>query len=133
MDAREFLPIAERYRNSTVEAERRTSAGRSYYALFNAILATLSGKGVIFRGGPEVHHRLISYMVKAGFKSAASVGSALRDLRKERNDADYDLDAAFSSLRSEFVYAKARNALMQFDAIPSAELADIVKNIQALP
>jgi uncharacterized protein (UPF0332 family) len=133
MDSREFLPIAERYRNSAIEAERRTSAGRSYYALFNAILATLSGKGVIFRSGPEVHHRLISYMAKAGFKSAASVGAVLKDLRNERNDADYGLNAPFDVSRSEFVYMKARRALLQFDAIQASELAEIVKNIQALP
>ena len=61
------------------------------------------------------------------------MGSALKDLRNERNDADYELNAAFNVFRSEFVYMKAKNALMQFDAIPAAELANIVKNIQALP
>jgi len=49
MDAREFLPIAERMSTSANEAERRTSIGRSYYGLFHVLLGALSDRGVIFR------------------------------------------------------------------------------------
>ena len=133
MDAREFLPIAKRYKSSTVEAERRTSAGRSYYALFNAILTTLSRKGVIFRGAPDEHHKLIAYLSNARSKTASSVSEILKRLRRERNVADYHLMVIFKASRSEFMYEMAIDAPSQFDAIPAAEMAVIVRNIQALP
>lgn len=133
MDARKFLPIAERYRRSSDEAERRTSAGRSYYALFNVILAALSEMGVNFRGTAEDHQKLIAYMKKARSKAAASIADALKDLRKERNDADYHLNSTFNESRSKYAYLKACDALLQFDAIPAAEMASIVRIIQALP
>lgn len=70
MDARDFLAIAERYRSCHIEAERRTSVGRSYYTLFHVLLGVLSGKGVTFRGIPEDHYTLISYLTKAGNRAA---------------------------------------------------------------
>ena len=133
MDAREFFPIAERYKRSTVEAERRTSAGRSYYALFNATLMKLSQQGVLFRGTPDEHHKLIAYLSKARSQTAATVSEALKHLRRERNVADYHLKAVFNASRSEIAYEIAIDAIMQFDAIPAVEMASIVRNIQALP
>src|ERR1035438_9445502 len=97
MDAREFFPIAERLRSSPVEAERRTSAGRSYYGLFHVLLGALSEGGVIFRETPDDHQTLISYLIKGGHKTAASVGLALKDLRQDRNRADYRLKEVFSA------------------------------------
>ena len=133
MDARKFLPVEERYRGSTDEAERRTSAGRSYYALFNVILAALLEKGVNFGRTGQDHQQLIAYMKKARSKAAASIADALKDLRKERNDADYRLNSAFNQSRSSYAYLKAIDALSKFDAIPAAEMASIVRIIQALP
>ena len=113
MDAREFLPIAERMSTSANEAERRTSIGRSYYGLFHVLLGALSDRGVIFRETPEVHRNLIAYLTKGRNKVAASVGAVLKDLRQERNRADYRL--------KEICNAK------------SSELVSLVKTIQALP
>jgi hypothetical protein len=96
MDARDFFTIAERYKSSHVEAERRTSVGRSYYALFNVLLGTLSGKGVIFRGTPDDHYTLISYLTKAGNRASGIAGSALKDLRLERNRADYEYEGRYA-------------------------------------
>jgi hypothetical protein len=132
MDAREFLLIAERFRNSGVEAERRTSAGRSYYALFNVVVSTLAGNGVPFSETYDDHRRLISNLTNAGSTTAASVGRLLKELRTDRNRADYRLDEMFESITSELVYSRAIKALRQFDSIPAAELASIVKRIQAL-
>ena len=133
MDARKFLPIAERYRRSSDEAERRTSAGRSYYAVFNVTLAALSEKGVNFGGTAEDHQKLIAYMKKARSRAAASIADVLKDLRKERNDADYGLNSTFNESRSMYAYLKASDAVSQFDAIPADVMAMIVRNIQALP
>jgi len=133
MDARDFLAIAERYRGSHIEAECRTSVGRSYYALFNVLLGVLSGKGVIFRGIPEDHYTLISCLTKAGNRAAGLAGSALKDLRVERNRADYDMKAAMNAKTSEFVYQKATKAMEEFQSIAPSDLQSIVEKIQAMP
>lgn len=132
MDAREFLLIAERFRNSRVEAERRTSASRSYYALFNVVVSTLAGKGVPFSETDDDHRRLISNLTNTGSTTASSVGRLLNELRTDRNRADYRLDEMFESTTSELVYSRAIKALRQFDSISAAELANIVKRIQTL-
>jgi hypothetical protein len=55
MNARDFLAVAAQFKNSENEAERRTSIGRSYYALFNVVIGVLTAKGVIFRQTPDDH------------------------------------------------------------------------------
>jgi len=104
MNARDFFPVADRLRNSPSEAECRTSIGRSYYGLFNVLHGALASRGVIFREAPEDHFTLISYLSKARHRTAAAVGSALRDLRQERNRADYSLSVAIDAKTSDFVF-----------------------------
>ncbi|MDP2998942.1 MAG: hypothetical protein Q8N47_15750 [Bryobacterales bacterium] len=133
MDARDFLVIADHFRASASEAERRTSVGRSYYALFNVVLGALSAKGVIFRQTPDDHHTLVSYLTKVKHRQAGSIAEALKGLRLDRNLADYDMRTAVSMKTSEFLYQKAKGAIEQFDSIPVTELNEIVRKIQAIP
>jgi hypothetical protein len=107
--------------------------GRSYYALFNVLLGVLSGKGVIFRGTPDDHYTLISYLTRAGNKASALTGSSLKDLRPERNNADYDMRVMINAKTSEFVYQKARRAMQQFESISPADLDLIVERVKAIP
>lgn len=132
MDGREFFVIAEKFKTSTNEAERRTSISRSYYGLYNELIGKLSNRGVIFAGIPEDHYKLISYLGKAASKTAGLVGSALKDLRLERNRADYKMNIVFDSRSSELLYQKAARAMAQFDSISSTEMQNIVARIQAL-
>lgn len=132
MDGREFFVIAEKFKTSANEAERRTSIGRSYYALFNVLMGKLSDNGVVFAETPDDHYKLISYLSKAGSRTAGIVGGALKDLRLERNRADYVMKTVIDSRASELLYQKATRAMAQFDSIPSTEMQNIVERIQAL-
>jgi len=133
MNAREFFPIAERMSTSANEAERRTSIGRSYYGLFHVLLGALSDRGIIFRETPDDHQNLIVYLTKGRNKVAASVWAVLKDLRQERNRADYRLREICTARSSEFVYLKTMKALGQFESISELELVSLVKTIQDLP
>jgi hypothetical protein len=133
MDPRDFFPIADSMRCSTNEAERRTSIGRSYYGLFHVVLAALSDRGVIFKETPQDHQMLINYLQRGGNRKAASVGAALKDLRLERNQADYHLKGICSTKSSQFVYQKATNALDQFEGLSESEFDALVETIQRLP
>jgi hypothetical protein len=133
MNARDFFVIAERFKASGNEAERRTSISRSYHALFNVLLGKLSEKGVIFSEEPEDHYKLISYLGKSNSKAAGLVGAALKDLRLDRNRADYEMQIVLDAKTSELLYNKATRAMAQFDGIPPLEMQKIVERIQALP
>jgi hypothetical protein len=133
MDAREFFLIAGQFKDSVSEAERRTSVSRSYYALFNTLLGALSDRGVMFSEKPEDHYRLISYLAKAGSKTTGQVGAALKDLRLDRNRADYEMKTTIDAKTSELLYLKPTRAMAQFDAIPKAEMQQIIERIQSLP
>ena len=133
MDARNFLGVAAQFKNSGNEAERRTSIGRSYYALFNVVIGTLTARGVVFRRTPDDHRTLVSYLTKARHRTASSVGSALLSLRSERNRADYEMASMIGAKTTEFVFQKATDASAQFDSISPAEMAEIVMQIQSIP
>ena len=133
MDAKDFLTVAERYQASPREAERRTSIGRSYYALFNFVKTILEGSGVIFPGDASDHRKLVDYLIRAGHRVAASTGQELKGLRSERNSADYELRSLVPESSSQAVYARAISAISRFEAIPAQELTQIVGKIQKIP
>jgi hypothetical protein len=133
MDARNFLAVAAQFKNSGDEAERRTSIGRCYYALFNVVINLLTANGVVFRQVSDDHHKLVSYLTKTKHRAASSVGSALLSLRTDRNRADYEMAAVISVRTTEFVFQRAADALAQFDSISPAEMGEIVRRIQAIP
>jgi len=133
MDARDFLTIADHFRASLREAERRTSIGRSYYALFNVVLGTLAAKGAAFHQSADDHRDLVAYLTKVGHRDTGPIGQALNDLRAHRNTADYKMSDPISVKTTEFVYEKAKRAIERFDAIPSAEINEIARKIQAIP
>src|SRR5205823_5479310 len=111
---------------SESEAERRTSIGRSYYALFNVLVSKLSDKGVMFAQTPDDHYKLISYLGKAGNRTAGLVGAVLKDLRLDRNQADYEMKIVIDARKSDLLYQKATKAMVQFDSIPAIDFQKIV-------
>src|SRR5574341_332593 len=59
MDPADFLAVADRLRSSPSEAERRTSVGRAYYALYNLLVMRLSSQGFSFQKDGGDHGRLV--------------------------------------------------------------------------
>lgn len=133
MDPRDFLHIANQFHASNNEAERRVSIGRAYYTLYNVLIVELGNQGITFRGNAGDHGRLCDYLIQCGHKPAARIGQALRDLRVDRNIADYDMKMTIDILKSRLVYQQAQRALNAFDALKRNDLAQIVLAIQSLP
>jgi len=133
MNPVEFLDVADRFQASTSEAERRTSIGRSYYALYNILLGFLSSQGVSFENGVRDHRRLVYYLTKCGYRQGARIGETLRDLRIIRNDADYHMNVTIDARQSQLAYQRARTMIDRFNALPPTDLHTIVQRIKALP
>lgn len=110
MDPADFLAVADRLRGSPSEAERRTSVGRAYYALYNLLVMRLSSQGFSFQKDGGDHGRLVRYLIQSENLEASKLGERLKKLRTLRNVADYEMEAAIDANRAELAYRWARTA-----------------------
>ena len=130
MNGADFLDVAKRLEDSPSEAERRTSIGRSYYALYNVLVALLSSQGVFFHRQGRDHRLLLSYLVKADHAEASLIAKTLRDLRTARNDADYRMELFVSAETSLYACRLARTEVDRLNALSPADREAMVRNIK---
>jgi hypothetical protein len=116
MEPLDFLRVAESLQPSAQEAERRTSIGRSYYAMFNYLRLKVDP----IRRVPieDAHQAMTHYLSLANNKELSSVGQTLSDLRTTRNTADYEMDAVISADDSALALRRAKRAIAKFDSLP---------------
>ena len=134
MDCADFLTVALNLYPSTSEAERRTAVGRSYYALYNLLHEELLKLGVPLQRKPEDHGDLVYYLTRCPpLGPAATIGQALNDLRRDRNTADYEMNAQISKSKSEFVYKKALECFQGFKSLNDKELTRLRLSFRAVP
>jgi hypothetical protein len=132
MDPRTFLDVANQLQTSATEAGRRTSIGRSYYALFNTLRVSLESQGISFQKSGEDHRRLVDYLTQCGNGEAVRVGQALRDLRVQRNQADYEMGLTIDARQSQLAYKRAQEAVRRFNTLSPVDMQTIIPRIQAL-
>ena len=70
------------------EAKYRTSISRAYYAAHLTAHCKLKSTGIDFPKDSNIHYEVINHFKKKD----RHVSNMLYRLRKNRNDADYDLD-----------------------------------------
>jgi uncharacterized protein (UPF0332 family) len=94
MQGRDFLDVAKNLARSQFEASLRSAISRAYYAMLNSAVQFLIQLGFRVAQGPgkhgEVHHRLSN----SGVEQALKFSNMLDELRKRRNDADYNMNSA---------------------------------------
>ncbi len=133
MDPVAFLDVAHSLQSSAAEAERRTSVGRSYYALYNVLLEGLTSEGLHFERSGVDHGLLVYYLTQCHDRQAARIGAALRDLRTQRNAADYNMSSAIDTGQSQQAYQRALKAVNRFNALAQTDLPTIILRIGSLP
>lgn len=131
MDPRDFLLVADNLARSTIEAERRTSASRSYYALYNCLYETLSGKGISYSGSGTDHVNLRKDLVSCNELLASQLGGSLGLLWEKRRDADYNMNGLFSDRDSCLALKQAQKWIDRFKSMHDEDLSDMVKKIKA--
>ena len=129
MDPLDFLAVANSLRDSDQESERRTSVGRSYFALFNHLRAKLSDIRSI-PGHADAHRAVAHYLTSANHQNLRRVGQSLRNLRSSRNIADYDLENAVGINASRAAATQAQSAVNRIDGVNDQTLRNAV---QAVP
>jgi hypothetical protein len=118
VDPVDFLVVAGRLRASEVEAERRTSVGRSYYGLYN-LLSECFRVGANLQGNGADHGRLIRYLSQSSDGALQKAGERLKNLKSLRQDADYRMNLVMGAGESELAYRLAREALTAVQKTPS--------------
>jgi len=129
----DFLIIAGNFQTSSSEAERRTSIGRSYFALYDMLIDCLSAENVRFNKDGDDHWRLTYYLTKCGDRAADKMAGALKNLRFSRNLADYDLKASIGASQSEFSYKRAQSTISEIKSLLPKGIQRIAMSIRYLP
>lgn len=95
-DVTQFLEIAKKLQfdsaiSSKDDATIRTTAGRMYYAAYLATRDTL--RSISGDAAYDINHSaLITFLEKQKHSAVSKVGEVLRELMKQRKDADYNPD-----------------------------------------
>lgn len=125
MDALDFLDVANRLQDSDRESDRRTSVGRSYFALFNYARARVSNIRPI-PDHVDAHLAVAHYLTRANDRNLQRVGHALGNLRISRNSADYELGAVVGINQSRAAALRAQRAVDRIDGVSEQTLRTAV-------
>lgn len=118
MDPVDFLSVAAGLRTSQVEAERRTSVGRSYYAVYNILSERFRASANLQANGAD-HGRLVRYLSSSSHFALQKAGEKLKNLKSLRHDADYRMNLVVGAGESELAYRLASEALIAIRKTPS--------------
>jgi hypothetical protein len=127
VNGRDFLEIAKMFRTSDNEAARRTSIGRSYYALFNAVRQTLELQQISFKGDASDHGTLTAALKKCGDRTAYKLGDTLSTLPQDRNGADYGMITMISAQKSKWAFQLTSDGFALLDQMNPVSLAARVR------
>jgi uncharacterized protein (UPF0332 family) len=92
MDPLKFLDLASDWATGSREGEWRSSVSRSYYAVFHVARNLLRQVGFQVPRGDQCHSYVYARLNNTADQTIERAASQLHDLRRARNQADYDLD-----------------------------------------
>jgi hypothetical protein len=136
MNPRAFLDLAQELLGGPTEAHWRAAAGRAYYAVMLQCRDTLERWGFMAPPRDQVHTFVRLRFVYAPDRDMQFIGSALEDLGRLRNRADYQLNPSrpfANAVASDQAVQQARQALVGLDQV-DADLprrAAIIAGIRA--
>jgi uncharacterized protein (UPF0332 family) len=131
MDARDFLHTARRLSNGLTEADWRSAASRSYYAVFHFFADILLAHGLDLGHGGQAHSNLYYGLNNCGEPTTELLAGRISFLRDERTTADYVLRSVFSQVRAWGAVGKGEDIITDFQAIlatiPAQQVIDGAK------
>jgi hypothetical protein len=102
----DLLELAVRLTGQSDEASQRCAASRAYFAAFSHLAAEAATTGFRLTGSARDHLRL-----REALGAASELSDYLEQLRKLRNQADYDLASDFPERLAEHACAAATEIL----------------------
>ena len=117
MNPRDFLDVADALVTGDTEAEWRSAVSRAYYAAFHVARRLFQDCGFAVPRADAAHGYLWLRLANSGHPDVQNTGVHLNNLRRVRNQSDYDLDST----------------LKQHVAITHVELAgDIIQLLESV-
>lgn len=110
----DFLKFAQRTAAGSTEVDWRSAVSRAYYAAFHEARDLLTALGFQTPRADMAHAFLWRRLENCGHARLALAGSRLNQLRRERNQADYDLGLDLALKDAE---AAVKSAAMIFDTL----------------
>ena len=130
MTGREFLGLARRYVAGATEADWRSAVGRAYYAAFHVARQFLLDLRFAVPPDQQAHRYLIYRLTNCGDAAAAGAGLKLDDLRRRRNDADYDLAVPLSQQAAVDLVVVAADLIVALDGLTAAQRLAVQSGIR---
>jgi uncharacterized protein (UPF0332 family) len=106
---------------SSDQADLRTAVSRAYYAAFHVARDFLTALGFQTPNGEQAHGYLWLRLSNCGDAKVAQAGHRLKDLRRKRNQADYDLQRTI------------RQGIARSDFQIAADIIRLIDSLTALP
>lgn len=100
MNPRDFLELADEEATGSREVDWRSAAVGAYFAAFHVARKLLRQCGFAVPQSEGAHLYLWLRLFNSGQLDIQVAGGKLRDLRKYRNLAHYEIDSFFSQVRS---------------------------------
>ena len=122
ISARAFLTLADIWSRGHTEAEWRCAISRAYYATFHECRSMLAGLGFVVPRADLAHAFLWRRLENSKITKLVSVGSDLGALRRERNQADYDLHTTIAQSTALRAVTSATTLFDTLKGLTSEEL-----------
>lgn len=107
-DWKDYVSLAEELLNREEESSLRSSISRAYYGAFCIARNRKSYKDY---AGRDVHQRVINEYKNSNDENEQVIGQALDELRKSRNNADYNEDRPINKSLAERMVALSKQIL----------------------
>lgn len=120
MTGADFMALAGRLVAGPSEAEWRTATSRAYYAAFHAARDLLGGLGFRVPQSDQAHNYVYVRLNNSANVALAKAADGLRELRSQRNVADYDFRQTHLQQTATGLLALA-NRVIQSLAVASSE------------
>ena len=119
MNPRDLLDVANDLVTGLREADWRSAVSRAYYAAFHVARLLLRQCGFVVPRTDQAHSYIWLRLSNCGHPDIVKAGSDLRDLRSERNAADYDLDWPFPQPAALGDVQTAEDVIKLLDQVPT--------------
>jgi uncharacterized protein (UPF0332 family) len=133
MTGRDFLPLARSLARGNDEAEWRTAVSRAYYAAFHTARDLLTDLGFGTPRADTAHEYLYRRLNNCGLAPVQSAARRLHDLRRFRNQADYDFARPLGKAGAATQLSAAERIVQALDALAPDErtrMTDAMKDYE---
>ncbi len=96
---------------SLEEAYFRSSVSRSYYGVFLAARTLMESRGTSTPKSGQAHTFVRNYYLNSNNRIERKIGNTLKNLWRERKNADYETSHTFDEVRAADAYEEAVKAM----------------------